>query len=325
MTTLYDVAQQLGISKATVSRAFSRPDAVKEETRELIMETARNLGYVPSRTARSLATGRHGQIGLFVPDIANPVHPLTVKAAQAIARRHEMTVMLADRDAESQSDCHAVTALGRQADGMILFQPQMTDDELRQIATGIPIVLVNRIVEGIPALVSSAREAMVEVVDHLADLGHRKVAYIGVNQDTLSARERHDALVDALQSRNMDLTELPCQPPQLVGGQAAVEDVRTSSATAVVCYNDLIALGLVGVLDAADRARAEAISVVGYDDIWAVQIIQPALTTVHLPVAEITGRAMGLLMAMIGGEDVPTEPVHVPCHLVVRGSTKPRP
>jgi LacI family transcriptional regulator len=325
VTTLYDVAQQLGISKATVSRAFSRPEAVREETRELILDTARKLGYVPSRTARSLATGRHGQIGLFVPDIANPVHPLTVKAAQAIARRHEMTVLLADRDAESSSDRQAVAALGRQADGMILFQPHMTDDELRQIAARIPIVLVNRIVEGIPALVASAREAMGEVAVHLAELGHRKVAYIGVDQDTLSARERHDGLVEALENQNLDLMELPCRPPQLAGGQAAVEDLMKSSATAVVCFNDLIALGLVGVLHAIDPVRAAATSVIGYDDIWAVQVIQPPLTTVHLPVTDITGRAMDLLLAMIAGEDVPTDPIRVPCHLVVRGSTKPTP
>ena len=160
MTTLDDVALQLGISKATVSRAFSRPEAVREETRRLVLETARELGYTPSRIARSLATGRTGQIGLFVPDIANPVHPPTVKAAQAIARRHEMTVLLADRDAEAASDRQVVAALGRQVDGMILFQPRMSDAELQQLAAKVPIVLVNRIVEGVPALVASAREAM---------------------------------------------------------------------------------------------------------------------------------------------------------------------
>ena len=325
MTTLDDVALQLGISKATVSRAFSRPEAVREETRRLVLETARELGYTPSRIARSLATGRTGQIGLFVPDIANPVHPPTVKAAQAIARRHEMTVLLADRDAEAASDRQVVAALGRQVDGMILFQPRMSDAELQQLAAKVPIVLVNRIVEGVPALVASAREAMGEVVAHLVQLGHRQVAYIGVDQDTVSARERHNALIDALQDQGVDLLELPPRPPQLDGGRSAVEDLQATSATAVVCFNDLIALGLVGVLQATDPARAAATSVVGYDDIWAVQIVQPPLTTVHLPVTEITTRAMDLLLAVMAGQDVPDGPVRVACHLVVRGSTKPAP
>src|SRR5919112_5768691 len=144
MATLDDLAARAGVHKSTVSRAFSQPQKVRDGTRRHILAIAADLGYVPNRIARSLASGRTGNIGFFVHDIGNPISPPSIKAFQAETRQADLTPLLVDRLDGTADDSAVIHAVAQQVDGLVLGQPRMTDEDLLDLAATLPIVLINR-------------------------------------------------------------------------------------------------------------------------------------------------------------------------------------
>jgi DNA-binding LacI/PurR family transcriptional regulator len=156
VTTIADVAAQAGVSKATVSRVFSRPEAVRPETRERVLATARDLSFQPSHIARSLARGRTGSIGLVVPDVANPYFGPVIKTVQREARRQDLTVFTADSDEFDADEFTLSSTLAQQADGLILFSPRMPDAAVLELCERVPVVVINRDIPGVPAVIISS-------------------------------------------------------------------------------------------------------------------------------------------------------------------------
>src|SRR5688572_12017224 len=150
--TIKDVARAAGVSPATVCRALTSPELVRAATRERVVQAARDLGYSPNRAARGLITGRTANLGLIVPDLANPFFPSVVKAIQARARESDYTVFLADTDEDPTVEAELVRALSKQVDGMVLCSPRMSEDELRGVAGDTPMVMLNRRVGRIPSV-----------------------------------------------------------------------------------------------------------------------------------------------------------------------------
>ncbi|WP_433021658.1 LacI family DNA-binding transcriptional regulator [Kribbella sp. CA-294648] len=304
--TIRDVARLAGVSPSTVSRALSLPDVVNAATRARVQAAADQLGYAPNRAARGLITGRTGNIGLVVPDMANPFFPSVVKGVQARARMHDVAVFLADTDEDVASEVSLVNALAKQVDGMILCSPRSSDEELGAIAAESNVVLVNRLVEGVPAVTFDNEGGMRQAIAHLVALGHRKIAWVGGPMSSWSGAHRNIGLFAAARDHGAELTDVGHFAPTYEGGMAAADQAVATGATAVVAYNDLVAIGLLARLHARGISVPGDVSVVGIDDIAMAAMARPALTTVRLPKQKSGEIAVELLLAMIDDPDPDT-------------------
>jgi DNA-binding LacI/PurR family transcriptional regulator len=176
--SIRDVAARAGVSPATVSRVFTRPDTVAEDTRRRVIAVADELSYAPNPVARSLARGRTGSIGIVVPDIANSFSAVITKAVQQEARRDGYTLFVAGSEEVAPDEERWARAMAAQVDGLLLASPQMSDDALLELAGITPVVLTNRLLDGIPAVLTDCYEATGHAVEHLHALGHRELAYL---------------------------------------------------------------------------------------------------------------------------------------------------
>lgn len=321
-STIRDVARLAGVSASTVSRALSMPEMVNVETRARVQSAADRLGYAPNRAARGLITGRTGNIGLVVPDLANPFFPSIVKGIQARARAADLAVFLADADEDPAAEVGLVRALAKQVDGMILCSPRASLDELVGFAAETRVVLVNRVAADIGSVTFDNTDGMRQAVGHLAALGHRRIAWVGGPATSWSEGERARGLTEAAAAAGLEVIKIGHFPPHYDGGFAAADQVVASGATAVVAYNDLVAIGLMARLDARGISVPEDFSVVGIDDIAMSRMARPALTTVSLPKQQAGRVAVELLLALLDDPDGVAGPSRqLPGELIVRGST----
>jgi LacI family transcriptional regulator len=319
--TIRDVARAAGVSPSTVCRALSTPELVRIETRERVVRAAADLEYHPNRAARGLITGRTGNLGLIVPDLANPFFPSVVKGIQARAREADYAVFLADSDEHPAAEADLVRALSKQVDGLILCSPRMTEAVLRSLAGQAPMVLLNRRVPGIPAVTFDNLGGMRQAIAHLAALGHRRIAWVGGPRGSWSGRDRIRALRTVSAAAGTDLVEVGHVQPRFAGGVAAADLVLASGATAVIAYNDVVALGLLSRFTARDVAVPAQMSVVGIDGIPMAEMVHPALTTIALD-TEASGRAgVDLLLHLLKHDESVRRELET--HLMVRASTGP--
>jgi LacI family transcriptional regulator len=324
--TIHDVADAAGVSVSTVSRSFTMPQLVRAATRQQVLDAAHRLGYQPNRSARSLATGRTGTIGLIVPDIANPFFPPLIKAAQVRARAGDHPVFLADTDEDPEAEAALVRAMAGQVDGIVLCSARMPSDQLAQALKLTPLVLVNRRVGATPAVVIDQADGMRQAVEHLAALGHRRFAYLAGPRTSWSNQQRRRAAQVHGQRAGMDVVVLGPYAPKLEAGAQAADAALAEGVTAVVAYNDLIALGVLLRLTERGVAVPAGVSVIGFDDIAAARIASPPLTTVATPADAAGSAGVELLLALLD-ERAPgaRTRVELGTQLMVRGSTGPAP
>ena len=324
--TIKDVARAAGVSPSTVCRALSSPDLVRPETRERVRRSAAELDYSPNRAARGLITGRTGNLGLIVPDLGNPFFPAVVKGIQARAREADHAVFLADTDEDPAAEIQLVRTLAKQVDGIVLCSPRMSEPELRGFAAQTPLVMLNRRVGRLPAVTFDNIDGMRQAVTHLTALGHRRIAYVAGPRTSWSNRERVRGLRIAVTVAGAELVEVGAVQPQFEGGVAAADQVLATGVTAVIAYNDVIALGLLSRFNGRGIAVPAAISVIGFDDIALSAMVHPSLTTVGLPTKSCGRAGVDLLLGLL------QDPVRfgttrreLGTQLMVRGSTGPAP
>lgn len=325
--TIRDVAAQAGVSAATVSRVFSRPESVTVETRRRVLTAADALRYSPHPVARSLARGTTGNLGLVVPDIAVAFCAVVTKAVSQRARRDGFALFVADSD---EPRTWAVTdglrsahAMAKQVDGLLLLSPTTADDDLRALASEVPLVVINRDLDGVPAVLMPSADSAVTAVEHLHALGHRRLAYLA-GPDNYSNRARVKAFTRTCVRLGVPGVVMGPFTPTFSGGARAADLVLADGATGVVAYNDDVASGVISRLADRDVPVPARCSVVGFDDTALASMITPRLTTVRLPMAEAGEIAVGLLVDVLRGEP-PRGPVELPAELIVRGSTGPAP
>lgn len=321
--TITDVARAAGVSASTVSRALSVPEKVDPATRERVLRVAEHLGYRPNRAARGLITGRTGNLGLILPDLANPFFPSLVKSIQHHAHHADYQLLVMDTDENPAVELGLVKSLAKQVDGVILCSPRMSPGQLREAATVSPTVLVNRRARQIPAVIFDNGDGMRQVLAHLAQLGHEHVGFAGGPRSSWSSAERLRGLHEVSGQLGVRLVELGHFAPTFDGGRAAVEGALLSGVTAVLAYNDLVAVGLCRALAERGVDVPADLSVVGIDDIHLAGMVQPALTTLALPTRTAGRAAVDLLVQLLAQQQPSgrTPQVEVPAELVIRAST----
>jgi len=300
-TTIRDVARRARVSVTTVSRALTQPQLLRPTTRERVLKASRELAYHPNRAARSLITGKTGNIGIVVPDLSNPFYPAVVRGAQLRAHQAGYAVFLADSDESAAAEENLVNAMAKQVDGVIVCAPFARDAALRRLCESTSLVLVNRRCGAIPAVLMDIASGMREVVFHLRRLGHRRVAYLGGPRGAWSNRERLRGLHDAARKQALGLIELGPFEPKFEAGIEGANLALDAGATAIVAYNDLMALGVLSRCAARGVSVPTDVSVVGFDDVLFASMSAPPLTTVSMPMEAAGSAAVEMLLALGGG------------------------
>ena len=325
--TIADVAAAAGVSRATVSRVMNGRSTVDPGISARVQEAAIELNYQPSNVARSLSLGRTTTVALVVPDLGNPVFQQVLRGVMAAAADDGYRVLVADAAEDPTQEAVLAREARMRCDALILVAPRMPDAALTALLPDVePVVLVNRAVPGstAPSLVVDYADAMVQVVDHLAALGHRRVAYLSGPGASYSDAQRRAGLDRARERHGLDVVELS-GGSDIAAGHAAAGAVLASRVTAVVAFNDLVSFGLLAALNEAGVAVPGDISVAGFDDIALARYATPGLTTVAVPQSDLGRHAWRELHAVIDDGSHPATSARFGARLEVRASTGPVP
>ena len=324
-----EIARRARVSTATVSRTLNQSGAVRPETARKVWRAAAALNYYPNSHARALVSGRSRLLGLIVSDITNPFFPELVHSFEGLATAHQYDVILTSTEYKTAYMTNCVRRmLERKVDGVAIMTSEMDMDLIKDLARrGVPLVFldVGRVGPRMSHVLIDYANGIRQAVDHVVDLGHKRIGFITGPLDLHSARTRRQAFLDGLRSRGM-----PAEP-RLVregthtaeGGQQAMAALlkQPKRPTAVVCSNDWTAIGALHAIHVAGLHVPEDISVVGFDDIPLASYTSPPLTSVRMSAGDVGSTAFDALFRLIGGERLEGDVYQVPTQLVVREST----
>lgn len=320
--TISQVARLAGVSRSSVSRAFSRPELLGAETLARIKAAARELAYVPNHTARALSTGRYGNVALIVPDVANPFFPPLIKAAQHRADQSDFCVFLGNSNEDAAQEDKLIERVAGQVEGLILVSSRLNEARIRAHAARHPLVLVNRDVSGLPRVLIDSARAVEDAVAHLVALGHEKILYVSGPQQSWSNRQRHAAVRRAALERGVAMETRHASVPNYETGRELGTAAAQAGQRAIIAFDDLIAQGVMAGIVAAGARVPDDVSVVGCDDVLAAATFPP-LTTVSNRSAEAGRLAMSRLLDLLHRATADNARQVLGTDLVLRHSTGP--
>ncbi len=326
--TLEDVAGLAGVSTATVSRVLNEPERVSAETRSRVEAAVAHFDYTPHFGGRALASNRTNTVGAVIPTMENAIFARGLQALQEALAETGVTLVVATSNYDPEREAQQIRALlGRGVDGLVLI------GEARDLALyetlerrGVPFVLVWSWRPDCPwpCVGFDNRAAARAMAQRVLDLGHRRVAMIaGVTRGNDRATARVKGVRDALTARSLRLDEsnLMETPYQLEAGADAARRLlsATPRPTAIVCGNDVLAAGALMAIRSLGLNAPDDVSVTGFDDIDLALVLDPPLTTVHVPHRRMGEAAARLLLRLRARED-DTASVVFETALVERGS-----
>lgn len=322
--TISDVAKAAGVSTATVSRAFSRPEMLKEETVQQVRSIASQLAYLPNPMARALSTGRQGNIAIVVPDIANPFFPPLLRAAQATADSAGFSVFLGDSDEDARREERLVTKLAMQVEGFILASSRMHDKKIIELAQRQPVVLINHDTPGLPRVLIDTVAGIDAAVAHLAGLRHTSLVYVSGPAASWSDQQRRLAVERASARHEVKIQSVPASRPTFDAGLQVTGTILELDTTAAITFDDFVAHGLLAGLAAQGVVVPRDFSVIGCDDVLGASTY-PALTSVSARCDEAGRMAADLLISTLQtGRRADVRCLLDTC-LVIRETTAPAP
>jgi LacI family transcriptional regulator len=343
--TITDVARRANVSTATVSRVLSGGGAARDETRERVLAAARELGYRPSGVARSLRQRATRTLGLIVTDIENPFFPELVRTVEDAAREQGYAILLCNASDDPEREAGYLDLLvDRWVDGVVIAASNLGVRHREWLlAAPLPIVLVNSVDRTIdlPTIASDSVLGGRLATEHLVGLGHRRFGIVTAGPRNLDAPDRLGGAQSALAAAGIPGADVhvAIEEPTVAGGQRAAAAILAGDpeVTALVAYNDLMAIGAMRAVRASERRVPDDLSVVGFDDVDLAAFVDPPLTTIAQSTAEMGRWAVDQLTRHLGrpaagagsngARDDPQPAAHVvlPVHLIVRGSTGPAP
>jgi DNA-binding LacI/PurR family transcriptional regulator len=323
--TIYDIATLAGVNPSTVSRALSTPGRISAKTEEKIHAAAKELNYRVNPAARALLTGRTRTIGLIVADITNPVFFDIVRGAEREAAQHDYTLVLAEFRESAEKEMFTARRLMPSVDGLILATSRLQPEEVQGLGEEKPVVVINREVDGITSIVSDVDSGVEEAIAHLAALGHRDIAYVAGPRRSWMSHRRWASIQHFAARAGMTTVEMSSNQPSMEAGRAVAEEVVASGVTAVMAYNDLLAIGLMRTLISRSVRVPEDISIVGFDNIFGADWTTPGLTSIGAQHTEAGMYAARSVLSLLDGETAGTAQPHLATTLVLRGSTGQRP
>jgi LacI family transcriptional regulator len=323
------VAREARVSVATVSRALNDSGPVRDDTRQRVQDAAENLRFTPHAGARSLITSRTNTLGVLLPDLYGEFFSEIIRGIDRSAQRAGYQLLLSSARNAHDEVHGAFRAMYGRVDGLVLMAPDVELAELfAQHRDGTPIVFINSPVtsEGARLITIDNHGGAYQMVKHLARKGRRRIAIIRGAETNHDALERlrgyRDALSDGGLPRDPRL-ELEGDFTEAAGYRAARAALKLEPRpTAIFAANDAMAIGALSALREDGVAVPADIAVAGFDDIPIARYMSPPLSSVHVPIAQLGERAMGLLLGAIAGSPNGTgRRVVLPTTLVIRTSS----
>lgn len=329
--TLLDVASSAGVSTSTVSRYLSGQLRLTDTTERRIQQAIEELGYIPNASARRLAGGRTGIIGLVLPGMANPFFASFADSVAEAALGQDLSVLLcATRDSKQNEERYTDLLAARAVDGLIYLGMYRTNKRLtRTIAEGLPVVVVDETIDGAAEASSITVDnfsGAYQATQHLITNGHREIAYVGGPSELMTERERRRGYTAAMGAAGlaMDPEQMLSGPYSESFGASVLPHLltRTPRPTALFCASDYTALGVLSTVDMYGLRVPDDLAIVGFDDAPITQYTRPRLTTVRQPVAALAHGAVELLNERIMDPDRPVRRVTLPVELIIRDSSR---
>ena len=325
-----DVARHARVSIATVSRTINRIPTVDQELADRVWKAIEELNYFPNTQARALVSGRTRLLGLLVSEITNPFFPELIEGFEqiAVANGYEILIGSTNYDVSRMATCIR-RMLERQVEGVAIMTFGIEQPLLKELSSrDIPMVFVDAGPPGplVRALSVDYAKGIDEGVHHLAGLGHHSIAFVSGPLHQGSAQARKTAFIDSLQASGLE-----AHPEWLIegshtleGGMAATEHLLSlpDRPTAIMCSNDMTAIGALRVLARARLNVPQEISVIGFDDIHLAEFVYPPLTTVRMSRKDLARGAFESLLSVIEKREAPRPgDWPIPTRLIVREST----
>lgn len=326
MATMKEVAVRAGVSESTVSHVINKTRLVSEEKRLRVAAAMRELGFSANAHARGLALGRSNFIGMLVSDIENPFYPGLIKSFEVAARQQGFDVLLFSTNYDPDTTERACQKLVENQAPAVAIMTSQVDGAMLEYLSANKVVSV--MLDG--AVVAPARSSLriryekgaVEGVQCLFNLGHRSMAMIAGPQNRRSHIAYRTAVEAAAMALDCRLRVIEGQNT-LESGADAVTELLTSPdmPTAILCSNDITAIGAIQTLTRSGLRVPEDVSVLGADDIPLSRLVTPPLTTIRIPREELGREAFQIIQRMLAGDAPTGVEQSINSHLVVRAST----
>jgi LacI family transcriptional regulator, repressor for deo operon, udp, cdd, tsx, nupC, and nupG len=334
MANIYEVARRAGVSTATVSRVMSgQKNVVSAATRRRVMRAVEQLGYTPNSAAKNLRTLKTRKLLVTVPDIANPFFALILQGIEDAAQREDYAVLLGDTQHDPvREDRYAQMLRRKEADGLIFLGHRLPPEAEQIVAAASPACapIVNGCEFspqlGVPSVHIDNGKAAQEALDYLYTLGHRRIGVVtGPLVSPLSRDRLRGAMACAKVAGFTDRLMTVNGDFSIGSGVAAAERLLQTRTppTAIFCFNDEMAMGVIETARRHGVRIPEQLSVVGFDDIRFARHTDPPLTTVAQPMREIGEGCVRLLLEILRGQAIEPVSITLPHELTIRGSTGP--
>ena len=324
--SIREVAAKAGVSTATVSHVLNGTRGSTAETRQRVLDATQVLGYSQNQAGRDLARGRSSLLGLIISDIRNPFFPEVTAAFQEQALLNNMDALVLNTNYDAQRTLNSVKrVMGLQVPGVAVLTSQIDPAIVNLLAEhGVAAVYLDlgRVDTSISNIVLDYEHGIVEALEHLSRLGHRRIAYIGGPVHLHSAKRRKDAFLESAVQMGIEAPATIDADFTVKGGYFACSKLLAGSTpTAIVAGNDLTAIGVLHRAYAGGLRVPEDLSVVGFDDILFAEFTQPALTTVSVPRIEIGRVAFQALWTMMADPSRAGREYRVGTNLIARQTT----
>ena len=310
--TIKDIAKRAGVSHSTVSRALRVNHLVSSETSKRIHEIAQEMGYRPSAVARSLKTKRTEVLGVIVSNISDPFFSEILNGIEASAQAGGYSLFIAASQHDPIKERQIVqTMMEQRTDGVIICSSSFSPEHGRQLLSyGFPVVVVNH--QGSESFNYSIYHDDVDgssqITRHLISLGHKRIAYLGNSQSGRTTQDRLHGFLDVMSEADLEVPDSfihHVEGGDPILGQKSVEYFMrlTPKPTAIVCFNDMLAIGVLKGCEVAGFRVPEDLSVTGFDNITYSAFTTPCLTTFDQPKFSIGQEAAQLLLDLLRAED----------------------
>ena len=319
--TIYDIAKLAGVNPSTVSRALTTPGRISAKTEAKIRAAAAELNYRVNPFARALPTGRTKLIAFTIADITNPVFFDLVRGAEQVAGEAGYTLVVAESQESSTKEASTLERILPMVDGVVMGTTRLADDEISQLNVEKPVVLANRHVDGVADVVPNIEPGITQAVKHLAQLGHKHIAFLAGPSSSWMNTARWNLIMQAAVAEGMTVVEIGPNPPTLATGRESLDRIRAAGVTAVITYNDLMAIGLLRRAVEAGVSVPDQLSIVGFDNSFGSDFTTPARTTISQPLTEIGARAVESMLEILGDREPQEQKPELGTALLVRGST----
>ena len=327
--TMKDVAERAGVSLATVSHVLNKTRYTTPETESRVLEAVRELNYHTNTHARRLAMKQSDLFGLIISEISNPFFPEIVNGFQMAAWKEGFDTLLCNTEHDQMRSDNAIrNMLQSNVRGVAVMSSALTHKSVEHLkASEIGVVFYNlgRAEKLVSNIQINYQTGISRSIDHLMELGHRRIAVISGPQTNRTAITLQKAIVEELESRHLQPFPILESNFKVDGGASAVQIILGQSTipTAIFCSNDLIAMGAMSALEEAGVKVPEDVSIVGFDDIFFARLSRPPLTTVRIPREQLGELAFKALHKMSLSKRHSGIEYQIETELVIRKSTAP--